>query len=79
MSGHMRKHSGYATQARRRGEDMVLCNSCGRHPRGYAAPEPIITGWRDVASILGQAAAFLVILGGIVGGLYLWALAGVPA
>lgn len=35
---------------------------------------PIITTWREAASILWQAAAFLVILGGIVGGLYLWAL-----
>ena len=78
---HMRQHAGFATQARRRGEDFVLCGTCGKRPHRpqYEQPEPIIAGWRDVASILGQAVAFIVILGGVVGGLYLWALSAVPA
>lgn len=77
----MRQHAGWATQAKRRNEQLVGCLTCGRYHGSieYDQPEPIITGWRDVASILGLSVAFLVILGGVLGGLYLWAVAVNPA
>jgi hypothetical protein len=30
---HARSHGGHATAARRRGEEWILCNSCGSHGR----------------------------------------------
>lgn len=38
---HARQHSGFATQAVRRGERLVVCNTCGhRHARNtYPIPE----------------------------------------
>lgn len=36
---HMRQHAGFTTQAKRRGEEYVLCNTCGqRHARNNTYP-----------------------------------------
>ena len=36
---HPRQHSGFATQAKRRNEEYVLCGTCGqRHPRAVTPP-----------------------------------------
>lgn len=41
---HRRQHSGWSTQARRRGEQFVMCLTCGQrqHPRPFqqATPAP---------------------------------------
>lgn len=36
----MKRHGGQAAQARRRGEDWLLCTDCTDHPRSYQSPEP---------------------------------------
>lgn len=40
---HARQHSGWATAARRRGEEFLRCLTCGgpRHPRPRYQAEPI--------------------------------------
>lgn len=48
----MKRHGGYASQAKRRGESFIRCLDCTDHPRGYAPPEPETPGdfWRAFAS-----------------------------
>lgn len=63
---HMRQHSGWATAAKRRGESLLACSTCGMvHARNLnqAAPEPVHETPMDFAKAL--AVAVLLVAAGI--------------
>ena len=64
---HPNAHGGYATQAKRRTEQYVACNTCGgrAHPRRSMEIEPVLGGWREVAEIVGGFIVFTTLFIGI--------------
>ncbi len=72
---HVKQHGGWATQARRRGEEYRMCNTCGgRSHRPIYQAEPNwyrTTARQQILNVVGCAAQAL---GMVLVSLVLWAL-----
>ena len=67
MTHSARQHSGWATAAKRRGEQYIACSTCGqpRHPRlilRQAVHVPPRTPWHRYAVAVAGIVAFLAVV-----------------
>ena len=72
---HIKQHGGWATQARRRGEEYRMCNTCGgRSHRPIYQAEPNwyrTTARQQILNVVGCAAQ---VAGALIASLVIWAL-----
>ena len=63
MNHNRRQHGGWASQAQRRNEVFVRCNTCGgpAHPRSYTVVEERERELTWVALVIGSVATFFLL------------------
>ena len=67
---HARQHSGWATAAKRRGEELRACNTCGHTHIGRSTyPVPEVDDRISPLGLLGMVATLLLCFGAVLYGL----------